>query len=59
MFCFIAEAEEVAIRNIIACMQIGVAESSSSSSSSYNKTKQKGRIHIKIVAKVRCNMLVA
>lgn len=45
------EAEEVAIRNIIACMQIGVAESSSSSSSSYNKTKQKGRIHIKIVAK--------
>jgi len=46
MFCFIAEAEEVAIRNIIACMQIGVTESSSSSS-------------YLIVDKVRCKMFVA
>lgn len=62
MFCFIAEAEEVAIRNIIACGQIGVAESSSSIHHHHHriiKQNKKERIHIKIVDKVRCKMFVA
>lgn len=51
------QAEEVAIRNIIACGQIGVAESSSSIHHHHHhhhriiKQNKKERIHIKIVDK--------